>query len=168
MESLLKDISQYFELLKKSGQEKFDISSDSKIILDELLLSSEGDEHSDIYILDGHATFFSGKSGELLIKILQAMKLTKESVCICDIDSPESLLSRIQRVKPEIVITLGAKATSVILNNNTPLQYLRGRIHETYGIKVMPTWHPSYLLDNAGKKRDVWEDMKIVMKHLGL
>ncbi|MCK5312644.1 MAG: hypothetical protein KAJ62_11070 [Desulfobacteraceae bacterium] len=171
MESLLKDISQYFEFLRDSGQEKFNISDKSKTIVDEWWVSSEGEENSNIYIIDSKSGFFSGESGKLLIKILHAMNLTKESVCICDITSSDALVRKILRVKPKVVITLGQEAANSILNNNTRLEYLRGRFHEIYGIKVMPTWHPLYLLDNLGnadKKRDVWEDMKIVMKFLGL
>lgn len=168
MESILKDISQYFEFLKESGQERFNISDESKTSIDEWWVSCEGDENSDVYLIDSKSAFFSGESGELLIKILQAMNLTKESVCICDISSPKALKKRIKRKKPKVIITLGQESADLIINNNTRLEYFRGRAHEFYGIKVMPTWHPLNLLQNLDKKRDVWEDMKIVMKLLGL
>ena len=168
MESLLKDVSQYFEFLKEIGQERFNVSDDSKAIMEEWWISCEGDENSNVYIIDSQSIFFSGESGELLIKILQAMKLSKESVCICGISCPEALKNRIKRVQPEIVIALGKEAAELILENTAPLERLRGRFHEYSGIKVMPTWHPLSLLDNPNKKRDVWEDMKIVMKFLGV
>jgi len=168
LESLLKDISQYFKFLKESGQERFDISEKSKTTIDEWGISCNGDHNSRIYIVDSQAVFFSGKAGNLLSKILQAMNLNKESVCICNDAFPTALKSRIQRVKPEVVITLGRESTNSILANNTPFEYLRGRFHEFCDIKVMPTWHPLSLLEDETKKRDVWEDVKIVMEHLGL
>ena len=168
MESLLKDVSQYFEFLKEIGQERFNVSEESKNIINEWWVSSEGDENSNVYIIDSQSIFFSGEPGKLLLKILQAMKLSKEAVCICDISCPGALKSRLRRIKPEIVITLGQEAADLILENRAPLQNLRGRFHAFDNIKVMPTWHPLSLLDNPNKKRDVWEDMKIVMKFLGV
>ncbi|MCK5542946.1 MAG: hypothetical protein KAI40_09660 [Desulfobacterales bacterium] len=172
MESLLKDISQYFEFLKEIGQERFNISDESKNAIDEWELSSEGDNNSRIYIIDSKSTFFVGEPGKLLIKILQAMNLTKESVCICNSSFPNALKSRLKRVKPEIIITLGKESADLLLDNNTSsgptFKFLRGRFHDFCGIKVMPTWHPLSLLIDETKKRDVWEDMKIVMKHFGL
>ena len=172
MESLLKDISQYFEFLKESGQERFNISGESKNAIDEWGIVSEGDDNSRVYIIDSKSVFFSGKPGDLLLKILQAMNLKKKSVCICNASLSNSLKNRLKRVKPEIIITLGKNSIDLLLDNNTsnrpPMKFIRGRFHEFCGIKVMPTWHPSSLLIDETKKRDVWEDMKIVMKHLGL
>jgi uracil-DNA glycosylase len=168
LDSLLEDISQYFDFLKEAGQKNLNVSEKSKTTIDEWWLSSEGNEKARIYIIDSKSIFFAGESGKLLIKILQAMGLEKDAVCICDISSPLALKNRIKRVKPEVIITFGKEASNLILSNNNPLQYLRGRFHEFCGIKVMPTWHPLYLLDNPDKKRDVWEDMKNVMKSLGL
>ena len=168
MESILQDISQYFEFLKEIGQERFNISDESKNTIDEWEIFCKGNDNSGIYIVDSKSVFFSGKSGQLLIKILQAMNLTKESVCICSASSSRALESRIKRVTPEVIITLGQESTDLLLENRTPLKFLRGRFHEFCGIKVMPTWHPLSLLENSIRKRDVWEDMKIVMKFLGL
>ncbi len=173
MESTLKDISQYFEFLKEIGQERFDISDDSKASIDEWGILSEGDIKSRIYMIDSKSIFFSGESGKLLKKILQAMNLSKESVCICNTSFPKALQSMIKRVKPEVVITLGKESDDLLLDRNAPssrptFSFLRGRFHEFCGIKVMPTWHPLFLLEDKIKKRDVWEDMKIVMKYLGL
>ncbi|MCP3900710.1 MAG: hypothetical protein GY707_13460 [Desulfobacteraceae bacterium] len=173
MESTLKDISQYFEFLKEIGQERFDISDESKSVMDEWGILSEGDIKSRIYIIDSKSIFFSGPAGKLLIKILQAMNLSKESVCICNASSSKTIKGRIKRVKPEVIITLGKESDDLLLDRNSsssqsPFNFLRGRFHEFYGIKVMPTWHPLFLFEDKIKKRDVWEDMKIVMKYLGL
>jgi DNA polymerase len=172
LESILKDISQYFEFLKESGQERFNVSDKSKTAINEWGITFEGHINSSVYIVDSKSVFFSGPAGKLLVKILQAMKLSNESVCICNAFSSEILKSRIKRVKPEVVITLGKESADLVLKNMTssgsPLKFFRGRFHEFYGIKVMPTWHPLSLIIDETKKRDVWEDMKIVMKHLGL
>lgn len=171
--NLLKDISQYFELLKHTGQKKFNISDKSKTIINELGLVFEGDENSKIYIIDSKATFFSGEPGSLLLKILKAMDLSKKDICICDVSYPDAVRSRIDRIKPKVVITLGDRAAKLIFDNNNFPQYFklenfRGRLHDFKGVKIMPTFHPLSLIDNQEKKRDVWNDMKIVMKYLEL
>jgi len=169
LESILEDISQYFEFLKQSGQERFNLSCESKDIIDEWWAYCEGDEDSDVFIIDNRSVFFADEAGRLLIKILQAMNLEKESVCICDASLyPNELKNKIKRKNPKVIITLGQDASNFILNNNTPMEYLHGRFHEFCGIKVMPTWHPLDIIKDVRKKRDVWEDMKIVMNHLGL
>ena len=123
---------------------------------------------------------FVGPSGQLLTKIIHAIKLTRESVYICNIVKcrppgnrnplPEEIKTcvpflerQIRVIKPEFICALGAFAAQTLLNTNTPISRLRGRFHDYNGIKLMPTYHPSYLLKNPDKKRDVWEDMKKLM-----
>ncbi len=124
---------------------------------------------------------FVGEAGELLTKIIHAMGFTRENVYLCnvikcippgkrvpvqeEINACLPLLHRqIQAVQPDIICTLGEVSTHAVLNTTKPLSALRGRFHQFGGIKIMPTYHPSLLLKDESRKRDVWEDMKLVMK----
>jgi len=125
---------------------------------------------------------FVGKAGDLLTKIIYAMGFTRENVYLCnvikcslpgmrepaqeEITACLPLLHRqIQAVQPDIICALGQVSAQAILNTAEPLAALRGRFHPYNNrIKVMPTYHPSLLLADETRKRDVWEDMKLVMK----
>jgi len=76
------------------------------------------------------------------------------------------LQKQIELIKPKVICALGAFATQTLLRTNQRISMLRGRFHDYHGIKVMPTYHPAYLLRNPHGKRDVWEDMKKVMAEL--
>lgn len=124
---------------------------------------------------------FVGEAGDLVTKIIHAMGFTRENVYLCnvikctlpgkrepvqeEINACLSLLHRqIQAVQPDIICTLGEVSTHAVLNTTEPLSALRGRFHPYGSIKIMPTYHPSLLLKDESRKRDVWEDMKLVMK----
>jgi uracil-DNA glycosylase family 4 len=127
---------------------------------------------------------FVGAAGQLLTKIIQAINLTRDSVYICNIIKcrppknrnplPEEIdeclpffKRQIMAVNPDFICALGSVAARTLLETTIPISRLRGRFHEYEGIKVMPTYHPAYLLRNPEKKRDVWEDMKMLMKEYG-
>lgn len=124
---------------------------------------------------------FVGSAGSLLTKIIQAMGFTRESVYLCHAvkcrvpENPDAqqgqlencrylLQQQIEVVQPDIICTLGPIPTSTLLDTREPFARLRGRFHLYNGIRIMPTHHPKVLLKEESKKRDVWEDMKIVMK----
>ena len=126
---------------------------------------------------------FVGRAGQLLTKILLAIDLKRDEVYIGNIikcrppenRNPEEdeikacfpfLKKQIKIIKPKIICTLGSFATHTILETQTPISKLRGKFYEYDGIKVMPTYHPAYLLRNPNKKRDVWEDVKLIKKNL--
>jgi DNA polymerase len=71
-------------------------------------------------------------------------------------------------VRPEVIVTLGKFAAQALLRDGTPITRMRGRWREYEGIPVMPTFHPAYLLRSPNEKGKVWEDLKQVMKKLGL
>ena len=127
---------------------------------------------------------FVGRAGQLLTKIIQAMGLQREQVYICnivkcrppgnrnpkpdEIDTCSPFLERqLLSIKPDFICALGTFAAQTLLNTTVPISRLRGQFHDYIGIKLMPTYHPAYLLRNAGKKRDVWEDMQKLMKEMG-
>ena len=124
---------------------------------------------------------FVGAAGQLLTRIIEAIKLSRDQVYISNIikcrppgnRNPEPdeiktcfpfLARQIVAIQPEFIIALGTFAAQTLLGTATPISRLRGRFHEYQGIKVVPTYHPAYLLRNPDKKRDVWEDMKMLMK----
>jgi len=128
---------------------------------------------------------FMGEAGELLTRIIQAMKLTREEVYLCNIikcrppgnREPKYteiarclpfLERQIRAVAPEFVCALGDFAARALLKTNRPFSAIRGRFHDYMGIKVMPTFHPALLLQEPGKKRETWHDMQQLMKALGI
>ena len=126
---------------------------------------------------------FVGKSGGLLTKIIEAMGLKRNDVYIANIlkcrppdnrpPAPDEILAcrdnlrrQINAIRPKVICTLGKFASQTLLNTETPISALRGKFGTYNGIKVMPTFHPAYLLRNPGDKKLVWEDMKKIMKEL--
>ncbi len=124
---------------------------------------------------------FVGAAGELLTRIIQAIRLTRDQVYICNVvkcrppknRDPESeeidtclpfLRRQLAALRPKFVVTLGAVAARALLGTDRPISRLRGRFHELDGMRILPTYHPAYLLRNPEKKRDVWEDMQKLMR----
>ena len=128
---------------------------------------------------------FVGAAGRLLTKIIEAINHTREQVYICNIikcrppgnrnPMPDEievcfpfLKRQIASVKPDIICALGTFAAQTLLETRSPISKLRGSFYDYMGSKVLPTYHPAYLLRNPEKKRDVWEDMKKLMKIMGV
>lgn len=132
---------------------------------------------------DIQARPFVGRAGQLLTKIIEAIGLKREEVLIGNVNrcrppgnrppTPDEvamckpfLLREIAVVQPEVIVVLGNTATKNLLETREGITRLRG-IFQTYkGIKVMPTFHPAYLLRDPSKKRETWEDLKKVRAHL--
>ncbi len=134
---------------------------------------------------DRHGLAFVGAAGQLLTKIITAMNLTREAVYICNVikcrppgnRNPETdeieacrpfLERQLATIAPEVICTLGTFAAQTLLETTAPVSRLRGRFHTYNGIKLMPTFHPAYLLRNPDKKRAVWEDIQKIMTLLEL
>jgi DNA polymerase len=126
---------------------------------------------------------FVGRAGQLLTKIIESIGMSREDVCIGNINrcrppgnrQPEPdetvqcrpfILREIAVVKPKVIVVLGATAAHNLLQVKTPISKLRGNFQDYFGVKVMPTFHPAYLLRDPNKKREVWEDMKKVREYL--
>ena len=127
---------------------------------------------------------FVGAAGQLLTKIIGAMKIRREDVYIANIvkcrpprnRNPEPdeaaaclpyLERQIELVAPKVIVTLGAVPLRFLLDQKG-IRRLRGNWLEYKGIPVMPTFHPSYLLRVPDAKRDVWNDMQKIMARLGI
>lgn len=128
---------------------------------------------------DEQGLAFVGKAGQLLTKIIEAIGLTREDVFIAnvikcrppnnrnpepdEIDQCQPFLERqIEAIQPRVIVGLGKFGGQWLLKTMEPISRIRGRVGEYKGIKVVPTFHPAYLLRTPGAKRDVWEDMKLV------
>ena len=124
---------------------------------------------------------FVGAAGRLLDKIIEAIGLSRDKVYICNIikcrpprnrnplpDEIETcspfLYRQLAAIRPQFVCALGKFAAQCLLGTDLPISRLRGRFHDVDGLRVLPTYHPAYLLRNPDQKRAVWEDMKLLMK----
>jgi len=122
---------------------------------------------------------FVGRAGQLLTKIIEAIDLKREEVYIANVikcrppgnRNPEQdevetcepfLFRQIDVIKPKVIVALGKFGAQTLLRTLDPISRLRGRVFEYRGAKLVPTFHPAYLLRNPSSKREVWEDMKLV------
>jgi uracil-DNA glycosylase family 4 len=122
---------------------------------------------------------FIGRAGQLLTKIVEAIGLTRDAVYIANVikcrppqnRNPEQdevdtcepfLFQQIDIIRPKVIVALGTFAARALLRTMDPISRLRGRVFDYRGARLVPTFHPAYLLRNPSSKREVWEDMKLV------
>jgi DNA polymerase len=133
---------------------------------------------------DAQGRPFVGKAGQLLAKMIEAMGYQREEVFIANAVKcrppnnrtplPEEmeiclsyLRQQIKLLKPRVIVGLGATAIKGLLGKTAGITKLRGTWQEYEGIKLMPTFHPPYLLRDPSKKKVVWQDLQLVLKELG-
>lgn len=126
---------------------------------------------------------FVGEAGQLLTNMIKAMGYARNEVYICNVIKcrpPENrnplpeeieqcspfMLRQIKAVAPKAIVALGTFAAQTLLSSREPISRLRGKFHDYHGIKLMPTFHPAFLLRSPEKKREVWSDLQQVMKLL--
>jgi DNA polymerase len=126
---------------------------------------------------------FVGQAGQLLDKILSAIKLSREDVYICNVlkhrppgnrnpmpDEVQAcshfLLRQIELIQPKVIVALGTFAAQTLLNTREGIGKLRGKVHRYYGVPLVVTYHPAALLRNPGWKRPTWEDVQLARKLL--
>ena len=126
---------------------------------------------------------FVGRAGQLLDKIIAAIGMAREECYIANVvkcrppenRTPERdeiatcepfLFRQIALIKPRVIVTLGLPAFQCLLKTRESMGRARGQWRDWNGVKVMPTFHPAYLLRSPDKKREVWEDMKKVRDYL--
>jgi uracil-DNA glycosylase len=156
------------------------------------LVFGEGNPKADLVFVgeapgadeDAQGRPFVGRAGQLLTKIIIAMGFKREEVYICNIlkcrppgnrnPQPEEiapcepfLIRQLEAIRPRVICALGTFAAHTLLKSEAPISVLRGRFHSYQGIPLMPTYHPAYLLRNPGAKKQVWEDVQMIMKTLG-
>jgi DNA polymerase len=128
---------------------------------------------------------FVGRGGQLLNKIIEACRLKREEVYILNMlkcrppgnrnPLPDELTNcrpylerQLELIQPEFICCLGAVAGQNLLGTTVPIGKLRGKLHAYRGAKVVCTYHPAYLLRNPAAKKDAWEDMKFLMREMGV
>lgn len=135
---------------------------------------------------DAQGEPFVGAAGQILNRIIAACGMTREEVYICNIikcrppgnrtplaheagNCREYLVRQLEWVRPRFLCALGGTAAQHLLQTTEGIGRLRGRFHDYGGIPVMCTYHPAFLLPHRSpaKKKDVWEDMKMLLRRMG-
>lgn len=128
---------------------------------------------------------FVGRAGQLLTKIIEACKMKREDVYILNMIKcrppgnrnplPHELANcrgflerQLELIQPEFICCLGAVASQNLLNTTVSIGKLRGKLHAYRGAKVVCTFHPAYLLRNPSAKKDAWDDMKFLLREMGV
>jgi DNA polymerase len=158
------------------------------------LVFGVGDPHAELMFVgeapgadeDARGEPFVGRAGQLLTDIIErGMGLTRAQVYICNVIKcrpPENrnpqpdevaacepfLFRQIDLVRPKAIVALGSFAVQALLKVKTPISKLRGNWQTVRGVRMMPTFHPAYLLRNPADKRLVWADIQEVMAELGM
>ncbi len=128
---------------------------------------------------------FVGRAGQLLTKIIEACRMKREEVYILNMIKcrppgnrnplPDELSNcrgylerQLELIRPEFICCLGAVAAQNLLGTTLAIGKLRGKVHNCRGAKLVCTYHPAYLLRNPGAKKDTWEDMKLLLREMGV
>jgi uracil-DNA glycosylase len=134
---------------------------------------------------DAQGLPFVGRAGQLLDKIIGAMKLQRKDVYICNVVKcrpPENrtplpdeigacqpfLTEQLELISPRVIVALGSPAAKTLLKTAQGIMSIRGKWFSYRGIPVMPTYHPAFLLRSYTEenRRAVWEDMKRVLEKM--
>ncbi len=151
----------------------------------------EGNPHADLMCVgeapgateDETGRPFVGAAGQLLTKILEAIRLPREQVFICNVlkhrppgnrnPLPDEVLAcnpflvrQIELVRPKVILALGSFAAQTLLQSKLSLGKLRGQVHQYHGVPVVVTYHPAALLRNPSWKRPTWEDVQLARRIL--
>lgn len=127
---------------------------------------------------------FVGRAGQLLTRMIRAMGFERRDVYIANVvkcrpphnrdpepDEIEAcepfLKAQIAAIGPKVIVALGRFAVQTLLRDGSPISRLRGRWREYQGVRLMPTFHPAYLLRNPSDKAKAWQDLQLVMKEFG-
>ncbi len=155
------------------------------------IVFGEGNPHAELVFVgeapgadeDDQGRPFVGRAGQLLTKIIEAMKIQRQDVYICNIlkcrppgnRNPASgeiaacepfLVKQLESIRPKVICALGTFAAQTLLKSDVAISILRGKFHRYHDIPLMPTYHPAYLLRNPSQKRQVWEDIQQIMNML--
>lgn len=134
---------------------------------------------------DAQGEPFVGRAGQLLNKIIEACRLRREDVYILntikcrppqnrnplpdEVANCRGYLDRqLEIIRPEFICCLGAVAAQALLGTDLSIGRMRKRFFDYRGSRVLCTYHPAYLLRNPAAKKDVWEDMQLLMREMGV
>ncbi len=127
---------------------------------------------------------FVGRAGQLLTRLIKNIGMKREDVYIANVVKCRPPMNRapkveevrvclpflkkqIEIIRPVVIVTLGDVATKALLKTGTGITAVRGRVFDYEGAKVVPTFHPAYLLRNPGQKRLTWQDIQKALRYLG-
>jgi DNA polymerase len=132
---------------------------------------------------DAQGLPFVGRAGQLLTRMLESVKLSRDEAYICNTvkcrppgnRNPEPdelaacapfLAAQLGVIQPKVIVSLGSVATQALLRTREPIGKLRGRVHPYGDAVLIPTFHPAFLLRNPGAdyKRMAWEDLKLARR----
>jgi DNA polymerase len=155
------------------------------------IVFGQGNAHAELMFVgeapgrdeDEQGLAFVGRAGQLLTKIIEAMGRKRDDVFIANVlrcrpphnrnPEPDEVAScrpfleeQIRLISPKVIVTLGTFAAQALLETDESIGRLRGRWQAVRGVRVMPTFHPAFLLRSPERKKDVWEDMKLVRDFL--
>jgi DNA polymerase len=155
------------------------------------IVFGQGNPHAELMFVgeapgrdeDEQGLAFVGRAGQLLTKIIEAMGKKREEVYIANClkcrppnnRNPEAdevtacrpfLEEQVRLISPKVIVTLGTFAAQALLETDEPIGRMRGRWRSAHGARVMPTFHPAFLLRSPERKKEVWEDMKLVRDYL--
>jgi uracil-DNA glycosylase len=128
---------------------------------------------------------FVGRAGQLLNKIIEACTWKREEIYIMNVikcrppdnrrpeeDEVENCAEyrnhQFDIIRPQYIVCLGATAAQALLGKTWTIGKARGKLHDWNGMKVLATYHPAYLLRNPEAKKDVWQDMQLLLKDMGI
>jgi len=126
---------------------------------------------------------FIGKAGQLLTRIIAAIGMKRDEVYLTNVvkcHPPRNrvpahdevaccypfLARQLRIIRPQVICALGSAAARTLLNTEAGITTLRGTFRDWEGIPVMPTFHPAFLLRSPDRKRETWEDMQALQRHL--
>lgn len=176
LQDIVRDLSSYLRLQKQMGIDRMSLSDRSLEIVaawgrpagQKKRFFHQGPASARVVLVDGTGQFFRGGAGALLKKIIGAMKLSPDKVCLCNAPDPDQVTQFLESVRPGAVIALGDEAVQVMTGTRDPVAAVRGKFVFVRGFPVMPTFHPAELLKDPALKRPVWEDMQQVMRKIGM
>ena len=133
---------------------------------------------------DAQGEPFVGRAGQLLTKMIAAMGFGRNDVYIANVIKcrpPENrnpdpdevascepfLFKQIDTIQPKVIVALGSFAAKALLKTQDPISRLRGRVYQYHGAKLIPTFHPSFLLRSPNQKKYAWEDLKLALAEMG-
>src|SRR5215203_5945261 len=127
---------------------------------------------------------FVGRAGQLLTKMIEAMGFAREDVYIANVikcrppqnrnPDPDEvpscepfLFKQVESIRPQVIVALCSFAAKALLKSEEPISRLRGQVHDYHGAKLIPSYHPSYLLRSPGQKKYAWDDLKTALGLMG-
>jgi len=147
-------------------------SSSADLVFVRQMPSAEEDQ-------SGH--YYQGPAGQLLLKMIGAMKMTHDQVYICnlvkcrgsaepaDVQTCLPFLKRqLRAINPKVICTLGEGPSQILLDQSDAIAALRGQFFNYVQSRIMPTLDPAFLLDHPEEKKNVWQDLKKIMAYLGI